>query len=87
MITWVMTKDSAYKLIILLIVFSGIFLSSIILNNLYQGKALIEDLRVTLGIVRSYIADPNDLALILLFSHAPHPLCRFVNRLSILQLS
>lgn len=68
MITWVMTKDSAYKLIILLIVFSGIFLSSIILNNLYQGKALIEDLRVTLGIVRSSIADPNDLALILLFS-------------------
>ncbi|KTD04747.1 O-antigen ligase family protein [Fluoribacter gormanii] len=66
MITWTVTSEKAYKLIVSLIVLSGISLSLLTHYYFAEGKHLVEVVRATLG-GYSAIADPNDLALTLLF--------------------
>lgn len=67
-ITWLVNSQMMVKRMSLMIVVTGILISSVALFNSANGIGLVEGSRVTIGReLGSMLGDPNDLALVLMF--------------------
>ncbi|WP_260258413.1 O-antigen ligase family protein [Vibrio intestinalis] len=67
-ITWLVNSQIMVKRMSLMIVITGILISSVALFNSVSGIGLVEGSRVTIGRdLGSMLGDPNDLALVLMF--------------------
>jgi len=67
-ISWLLTKPSQFRLLLLTMVVVGILVGLVTLYNKANGLELVEGTRVTIGrSIGSMLGDPNDLSLVLLF--------------------
>ena len=68
---WMLEYEKHFKLLMSIILVSGLIVSAVAISNKLNGIGLVEETRVTIG--RSFgssLGDPNDLALVLLFPFA-----------------
>ncbi len=67
-ISWLLRKESQYRLLIATMTFCGIGVAMVALYNKANGLEIVEGSRVTIGrSIGSMLGDPNDLSLVLLF--------------------
>jgi probable O-glycosylation ligase (exosortase A-associated) len=67
-ISWLLRKESQYRLLIATMTFCGIGVAIVALYNKANGLEIVEGSRVTIGrSIGSMLGDPNDLSLVLLF--------------------
>lgn len=67
-ITWLITKPSQLAQMSKAIIFAGLLIGLVALQNAANGIDLVEGTRVSIGrSIGSVLGDPNDLALVLMF--------------------
>ncbi|HAS6951935.1 TPA: hypothetical protein I7294_19795 [Vibrio parahaemolyticus] len=70
-ITWLITKPQQLAQMSRAIIFAGMLIGLVALNNAANGIDLVEGTRVSIGrSIGSVLGDPNDLALVLMFPFA-----------------